>query len=50
MTIFVLNFGGQLVHLDMATRFENVPGTDPGSNPAARRAADAFFEANLLIK
>ena len=34
MTIFVLNFGGQLVHLDMATSFwtssRGRPGFDPG--------------------
>ena len=35
MTIFVLKFGGQLVHLDMATSFwtssRGRPGFDPGN-------------------
>ena len=30
MTIYVLNFGGQLVHLDMATGFETSSPGRPG--------------------
>ena len=33
MTIFVLNFGGQLVHLDMATRFWTSSPGRPGFDP-----------------
>ena len=47
MTMFVLNSGGQLEHLDMATAFEEAPAADPGSIPAAGRASAACFEANF---